>query len=233
MSKKFKNTIILVLALLLISMCACSKDVKGDDLNTEDSEITSNTENASQDIDKQHLGIHMSLSGEFADCIVEDLDNNTLNTINSNAIGGFSIIKSLNGTDYTISNVVVVPNSEIETAEQRSQYPYIFSGNTYSILGILPMLDATSTDYETLSQLQGGIVQQLCTIYFDEAAIADADTETPADTDTETPADADTETPADADTETPADTDTETPADADTETPADTDTETPADNIEN
>lgn len=167
---------------LILSLAACGSTDKNNNETSIDEQVsenseaenTENTENLAvfQDVNKPEVGLTMSLTGEYADCIITDLTEEQYKAINETAINGFNISKTINGKDYILSTVAVISNGAVSTPEQRASFPYIFAGSSYSIVATLPMADMSDTEvYEKISQLQAGIMQQLCTIFFDETSL--------------------------------------------------------------
>lgn len=185
--KKWLSSIGLLCLCLLFTFtlfgCSSGNNVE-DDVSTNESE---NTENPGmpQSVNKTELGISMELTGEYSDCKVSDLSNDELATFGNQVLGGFSIKKDIDGTVYTLSNVAVVNNESLSTSEIRAQYPYIYSGSEYSIVATLPLIDNSDSDvYDTVMSLQTGVIQQLCTIFFDEESLGSGSATTSSDTNT-------------------------------------------------
>lgn len=164
--------------LCLFMLFGCGNNKVEDNVTTNDTDIT--TENGMpQSVNKSDLGISMELTGDYSDCMVSDLSDDELIAFGNQVLGGFSIKKDIDGTVYTLSNVAVVNNESLSTSEIRAQYPYIYSGREYSVVATLPLIDNTDSDvYDTVMSLQTGVIQQLCTIFFDEENISSSGSET-------------------------------------------------------
>lgn len=158
-----------LIALSLVVVMALSLTACGG--SNVDSDETSEEQVQSQSVNKSNLGITMELSQDYADCIVTDIPSANLE---EGMQGGFTISKEIDGIEYALADVYVVDNSLVETADQRSSYPYIFSGTQYSIAAKLPMSDTKSEDYELVSNLQSGVLQQLTSIFFSEDTLIDS-----------------------------------------------------------
>lgn len=164
---------LLIVGIMAFSICACSDKTTDPDESEAPNETDANMEEhvESQVVSRSSLGITLDLSMEYADCEITDLTSEHVEELAPGAIGGFSINKTVGDSSYTLANVLVVPNTSVDTPEKRAGFPYIFSGSTYSVVGLLPIVDATGEDYEQASQLQTGILNQLCTIFFDEQTL--------------------------------------------------------------
>lgn len=185
--KKWLNSIGLLCFCFIFTFtlfgCSSSNNVE-DNVNTNESENAENSD-LPQSVNKTDLGISMELTGEYSDCEVSDLSSEELATFGDQVLGGFSIKKDIDGTVYTLSNVAVVNNESLSTSEIRSQYPYIYSGSEYSIVATLPLIDNSDSDvYDTVMSLQTGVIQQLCTIFFDEESLGSGSATTSSDTNT-------------------------------------------------
>ena len=184
---KVKKLLALLLVLVCVfSLAACQKNdnldntkvdtevVDGETLEntTDGNDSTSENILLTQNINRSELGLTMELSGNYSDCKVVDLDESGYKAISDKAIAGFNIVKTLNGADYILSSIAVVDSSATQSSEDRAKFPYIFAGSGYSIVATLPTCNASdSSVYEQINQLQAGIMQQLCTIFFDESAL--------------------------------------------------------------
>lgn len=164
---------LLLAGMMALSICACSDKTTDPDESTSPNETDTNLEEQveSQVVSRSNLGVTLDLSMEYADCEVVDLEPGRVEELAPGAIGGFSINKAVGGSSYTLANVLVVPNTSVDTPEKRAGFPYIFSGSTYSVVGLLPIINTTGEEYEQASQLQTGILNQLCTIFFDEQTL--------------------------------------------------------------
>lgn len=164
---------LLLAGMMTLSICACSDKTTDPDESTSPNETDTNLEEQveSQVVSRSNLGVTLDLSMEYADCEVVDLELGRVEELAPGAIGGFSINKAVGESSYTLANVLVVPNTSVDTPEKRAGFPYIFSGSTYSVVGLLPIINTTGEEYEQASQLQTGILNQLCTIFFDEQTL--------------------------------------------------------------
>ena len=195
MSNKYKEIGITFLSFIMIlGLVACSNNVEKN-VETEDNEeefvelvAENNIEEADifapeiseddsmkipdKEIEKLNLGIRMTLTDDFADCIDKDLSAEQLTAISSEAIGGFSLVKTLNNEEYILSELVVLPSSVVATPEESAKFPYLFRGNNYTIIATIPQLTEDDGDaYNEAIDIQNKIMIQLASIIFDETSI--------------------------------------------------------------
>ena len=175
---------ICLIILLALGITACSSEKKDDlennvnpievvstletnVLTNEEEVVETEKELSPKEVIKEELGITMTLTGDFVDTEIYDLNKNTLSEITELSIGGFSISKKMNEKNYSLVNILVVENEAINETEERLKFPYIFAGNKYSVVAILPV-----SDNQDVIKIQSEIIQQLSTIFFDEALIS-------------------------------------------------------------
>lgn len=170
--------------ILIFSLAACSSNDSGplpspeisnkvEAVDVLEKDVVTNTEKeknnlpTTQEISKSDLGITMTLNGEFVDAQIIDLSEEEVKSISELGIKGFSINKKFDNVSYVIANVLIVENETLNESSERSKFPYIFAGNKYSIVSTLPI-----SNNENVIKAQTGVIQQLCTIFFDEELLS-------------------------------------------------------------
>lgn len=169
--KKFKGIVAMAMATtMMFTLAACgNKDTDGKVTNSDEVLQTENERGEVNVVNKPELGITMELDGEYADCKTADLSEDEVNSYVPGGYKGFKIIKEIGGVEHTLSNVIIAKSELASDPQIRGQFPYIYSGDKYTVLVNMQMISDAAVDNETASRLNAGLMTQLTTMFFDES----------------------------------------------------------------
>ena len=171
--KKFRRIFTLAMALsMVLTLASCgNKDNPGD--TSSETENVEGIELQEQGkinlVNKPELGITMELSGDYFDCQVVDLSQDEVDLYVKGGFKGFKLVKEIGGVKHTLSNIIVVESELASDPQVRGQFPYIYSGDKYTVLVNMQAINDPSVDSDTASRLNSGLMGQLTTMFFDES----------------------------------------------------------------
>ena len=174
--KKFRRIAAMATATtMMFTLAACgNKDTDGEVTNSDEVLQAENERGEVNVVNKPELGITMELDGEYADCKTADLSEDEVNSYVPGGYKGFKIIKEIGGVEHTLSNVIIAKSELASDPQIRGQFPYIYSGDKYTVLVNMQMISDAAVDNETASRLNAGLMTQLTTMFFDESMMVAA-----------------------------------------------------------